>query len=184
MLEQVIDHINKELVKLFESKPGSKVYGLAQSMIRMKGTTPELLPALVDSKGEGKYIGIDDKSPIITYHKTNSISTRLDESKGNGDSLGKVVNTYAQTLIVYLNRKRVNILPDELYIKIQAVFPESFSLSPFQIVIRFTNVILNSTQVLAAEYQSDIKLPPEASLFAINYTIESAYKKGCFEKCL
>lgn len=184
MISSVIGEINKGFIKLFETIPGVKVYGLAQTMLRKKGVESELIPALVDLTGEGKYIGIDDVSPVIIYHKNNSLATTIDPKKAVGRDTGALVNTYSNSLIVYLNRKRLKLLPDELYLYLQAHMKSGFSMPPFEIVIRQTTVILNSQQVWASEYQRDFTLPPEANLFAVNYTVESSFKKNCFDKCI
>lgn len=180
MISHVIGEINKGLSKLFENVAGAKVYGLAQSMIK----DGKLIPCLVDNTGEGIYIGADNDRPVITYHKNNSITTTLDKTKAFGTSPGAIVNTYANTLIVYLNRKKLKLLPDELFLYIQSAFPDTLKKEPFTISVKITNVILSSTQVWASEYQREFTLPPEANLFALNYTIESSFKKGCFEKCI
>lgn len=181
MISHVIAEINKGLTKLFETVAGAKVYGLAQTMLK----DGKYIPALVDNSGEGKYIGIDDVSPVITYHKLNSITSALNKTNSYGDTPGIITNTHNNTIIVYLNRKRLKILPDELFLFIQARIPDSAQLEPFKsISIKITNVILSSEQVWAMEYKRDFTLPPEANLFAVNYTIESSFKKGCFDKCI
>lgn len=184
MIHEVIHTINQKIIKVFEHIPGAKVYGVAQTMIRRKGDGSEFIPALVDKNGEGKYVGIDDVSPVIIYHKINSITAVLRPSEGYGDSAGKWVNTYNNSLIAYLNRKKLNITPDELFLYLQAAFPEKLKADIFDLNIKFTNVNLSSVQVWAAEYQRDFALATEANLFAVNYTIESSFKKDCFDKCI
>jgi hypothetical protein len=183
MISLIIDMINKELEKSFDR---AKIYGLAQSIIRTQGNEQELLPALVDHSGDGVYVGFDDQFPLMIYHKMNSLVSALSSQQGFGNAGPDQVNTYQNTMIVYLDRKKLKKLPDEVYMLIQSVFPEGMNIEPFKrISIRFSNVILNSTQVFASEYQGNrYKLPPEKNLFAINYTIESIFKKGCFDKCL
>lgn len=184
MISVVIQGINEELTKLFDK---AKIYGLANSVIRVKGTEQELLPGVIDHNGEVEYVGVDDTHHMVMYHKANSISSALSTvQRGFGDGGADQVNTYANSLIVFLDRKKVKKIPDEIYLYLQSVFPESLNIKPFKTVnIRFTNVILNSLQVYSAEYQgTPYKLPPEKNLFAINYTVESIFKKGCFDKCL
>lgn len=184
MISSVIDEINKRFTKLFETVPGVKIYGLAQTMLRKQGSELELIPALVDYIGEGKYIGIDDTAPVIIYHKSNSITSTIDTKRGYGQEVGAIVNTYSNSIIVYLSRKRLQMLPDELFLYLQAAMPSVFKMPPFEIVIKQTTVILNSQQVWASEYQRDFTLPPEANLLAVNYTVESSFKKNCFDKCI
>lgn len=183
MISQVIDKINERLVKLFEATAGARVYGLAQTMFKTQVSETKVYPCLIDHTGEGKDVSVDDRSPVIIYHKSNSIATAIRTQEAYGNSLGSIQNTYSNTLIVYLNRKKIKKLPDEVFLYIQASFPETLAIEPFRVVVRVTNVILNSQQVWASEYQTDFKLPPEASLFAVNYTVESSFQKNCFDKC-
>lgn len=181
MINLFIDTINKK----FSSLQGGKIYGLAQSMIRVKSDGLESLPAIVDNDGEGKYIGIDNTLPFIIYHKNNSITTRQVAKAGYGDESGDTVNTYSNTMVVYMNRKKLKIQPDQMFLNLQGSFPDSITHQGFKnIVILIQNVILNSQQVWASEYQNtDFRLQPDSNLFAINYTIESTFKKGCFDTC-
>lgn len=182
MINPIINKINEQLSKVFEGK----IYGLAQSVIRIIGNEAEIIPALVDYEGEGKYVGLDDTYPVIIYHKLNSLKTENAKYKGYGDDNADQVNTYDNSLIVYYDRKKLKKLPDEMYLKIQISVQENLKIDPFKTVsIKFNNVILNSAQVFANEYRGTAyKLAPEKNLIAINYTVESTFKKGCFDKCL
>ncbi len=87
--------------------------------------------------------------------------------------------------IVFLNRRKVNLYADELFTVIQSQFPQSVVLEPYaSITISFNNVILNDMQVYAQEYLSDTyRLTAEHNLFQINYTVEAAFSKDCFNTC-
>lgn len=183
-MNKAIDEINKRLTALFDEVAGVKIYGAAQTMTRTQGQERIVYPALVDFTGEGIYIGVDNDAPLIIYHKINSISTAIKPKEAYGDDPGAIANTYNNTLIVYIDRERMKMSPEELFMYIQAHFPNPFKIPPFDITVRITNVILNSLQVWASEYQKDFELPPSTSMFAVNYTIESSFKKGCFDKCI
>ncbi len=176
MIETIIDTINSTL-----SLPqGSRVQGVAELVF--KGT--EYSPWLIDKNGEGKYAGFDNTLSVSIYHKINDVTVQAGRN-GFGDDLGDLVNTYNCTLVVYLNRKKTNLTPIELMLSIQNQFPSAMKIKPYQnIVIRFLKVILNSTQIWLQEYQGvAYNLPTDSNLFAINYQIESTFKKGCFINC-
>lgn len=179
-----IKQINEKLEPLFEKWTGSVLHGYTQSMIRKKGNEVELLPAVVDKNGEGKYVGPDDTNPVSLYHKLNNLNSTV-RNNGVGDSLGDILNTYQNSMVVFLDRKKTNLLPDELLLYIQANFPERLKIAPYKnITIKFTGVILNSRAVFEREFQGTaFKLPNEKTLFEINYTIESLFSKECFNKC-
>lgn len=177
MNSEIINDINQSLKKLFDNFPGAKYYGLAQSVVRDEKT----MPVTVDKYGEGAYIGIDTTLPVQLYHKQISLTTTIRPGTGYGDSLGDYVNNYTNVMVVYLNRTKTNLLPDEFYMYVQANFLESID---DQITIRPTSVILNRDVVLASEYgPQPPRLGAEHHFFAINYTIESVFNKNCLEKC-
>lgn len=183
-LSKFIYAINDRLSGMID---GIKVYGLAQSLERVQGNTTETIPAIVDKSGEATYVGLDDTHPAILYHKNTGITfTRGTGNRaGFGDARGYVVATYAMSMILYLDHKRTNLLPDEAALYIQANFADEIKMDPYkQITPNITSVILNSATVLASEYVgSEFKIPPAKSLSQINYTIESVFSKNCFEKC-
>ena len=180
-----ISTINEQLRPIADKFAGSRVFGLAQSIIRDVSGGQELIPALVDKEGESKYIGIDDAAPLTIYHKANSIGVTDKSNSGYGDARSHKVDTYFNSMIVFMDRKATNLLPDELLLFIQANLPDEIKITNYKSVnIRIQNIILNSQQVLASEYQNtEYKIPPRFSLFAINYQIESVFDKGCFATC-
>ncbi|MBA4168750.1 MAG: hypothetical protein H0X41_14590 [Chitinophagaceae bacterium] len=164
--------------------PGSKLYGVAVSALREN----EKFPVVMDANGNGTDCGINDKYEIIGYHKINQMASRVDGKNGYGDSPGAVVNSYTMQLIVWQNRKKTKLYSDELLTLIQSAFPDQVTkgIKPFQSVrLQFNSAILNDMQVYNQEYQYDKpRLLPEHNLFLINYTLETAFEKGCFNTCI
>lgn len=180
-----ISAINEQINPLVTSFAGAKIYGIAQAIIGKGDTGDELIPCLVDKDGEGKYVGVDDTAPITIYHKSNSISVSDKQNSGTGDSRADKVYLYANTMIVFLDRKKTLLMPDELVLLIQANLADAIKIPNYKSVnVRIQNIILNTQQVFASEYQNTpYKIPPRFSLFAINYQIESTFDKKCFAKC-
>lgn len=184
MIEQFIYSINNQLRDLLEEWPGAALHGRAESITRTAGSEQETLPCLVGKNGELTYIGIDDVHPLIAYHKVNVIAPQV-RTTGYGDRLGDQVNTYQNSLIIYFDRKRIGLIPEDLILYIQSNFPEKITLEPFKnIIIRFTGAVLNARVVFNEEYEgASFFLPAEKSFFKINYSIESVFTKDCFKKC-
>lgn len=176
-LNSFVQAINDQLVKLV---PVMKVYGVAKTVVRGQ----ERLPGIVSAKGDIEYVGIDDKYGVQIYHKSQSINTTL-RGPGYGNALSDIVNTYAMSMFIYLDRSKVNIEPEELFLYLQARLPDTMKAEPFNLItIRTTNVILNSEQVYNTEYRGhEYPLPVEKTLFQVNYTIETVLKKHCFADC-
>lgn len=180
-----ISSINDRIKGLTDKWAGSRVFGLAQSMIRDTSGGQELIPAMVDKEGEGKYIGFDDTAPMTIYHKANSITVTEKANTGYGNARSNIANTYANSMIVFMDRKVTGLLPDEFLLFVQANLADDIKVDNYKSVnLRIQNIILNSQQVLASEYQNtEYKIPPRFSLFAINYQIESVFDKSCFATC-
>lgn len=181
LLRSWVNKINEDFKGLM---PGLKAYGLTQAIDRTRGTEREILPGEVGKDGEIIYVGIDD-DPAIVYHRNSAILTTRSAKQGVGDGYSDVVNTYQMAMIVFNDATKTKLFPEELFLFLQANMPDAIKSDPYKnIVIRTTNVILNSQLVFAAEYDgAAFKLPAEKSLFQINYTIESTFKKDCFVKC-
>lgn len=183
MISEIIDYINTFIII-----PGAKIHGLAQLVIRKNHDNSEqLMPGLIHYLGEITYVGIDDSFPLRLYHINNSITVSF--VNGVGDNRD-TVNTFNNTMYVYYDRKKINLMPDDIYLYIQSVVPQSipatiaaYTVLPFKkTFVKFSNVILKSIEVFASQYQgTGYRLHPEKHLFAINYTVESTLKTGCFD---
>lgn len=180
-----ISAINEQIEPLLMAFTGFRLFGIAQGMIRKVGDQPQLIPCLVNLDGEGTYVGLDDAAPITIYHKSNSIAIADKPNSGVGDSRANSVNTYQNSLIVFLNRRLTKLLPDEFILVLHANLKDGIKIPKYKTInIRLQNIILNSQQVFASEYQGfDYRIPPHFSLFAINYQIESVFDKSCFATC-
>src|SRR6476620_300376 len=176
LLRKAINEINASLSKVFK---GMKLYGLAQTAYRQNGDQQDKFPQIVDLDGEGKYVGIDDTDPIIIYHRNTGLITGRTIRQGYGDGFSDLVNTYQMAMIIFQSQELTKLFPEELFLYLQANFPEDIKSHPYKtIFIRTTNVILNSQQIFSAEYAgANFLLPAEKSLLQINYTIESTFKK-------
>ena len=182
----LVDEINKSLAGLFQCWAGSKLYGLAHTVYTRNGQVVKLRPVILTDDGEGLDLTFDDTYPITLYHQCNSINSSLDTSVARGDSQGLIVNIYNNSMTIFNNRPHTKLLPDELYLYVQSNFPEKLFIKPFsRVLVKFTNVVLNTQANYAAQYQNpEAKvIPPHVNLFVINYTVEAAFKKNCFDAC-
>lgn len=157
-----------------------RTYGIAQSVRR----GDQNMPAIVSDNGEGWYIGIDDIVPMQLYHKAGSLSVSI-VGQGRGDDIGDYRNLYNNVMVVFMDQKKLEMSADDVFLHLQAHFPESLDIKPFhQVNLRITSVILITQAVFAQEYTNqDFSLKPEHNMFAVNYTIEAIFNKNCFEAC-
>lgn len=176
----IVSSINVSLIKLFEacSLVGGQVNGIAETTVRDEAILPEL---------NGEHVGIDDIYPARVYHKLSTLVSAIKPNTGYGrEQLGEQVNTYTLGLIVFLNRARTQLYPDELLLYMQANFPRLVKLRPFNsVTIKFIGATLDSRLVYATEYGNTVqyRLQPNQYLFRVNYTVEAVFDPRCYEKC-
>lgn len=183
LLRSFLKKINENIEGIL---PETKVFGLAQSIVRSAGEGTETLPGVVAKDGEIEYVGIDDVNAIRIYHKINTLtSSRIATKEGYGDELNDVVNLYQMSMIVWIDHKRTKLHPEDLFLFLQANIPDGIKASPYKrVLISVTSVNFNSRAVFTAEYAGvDFRLPENKSLFQLNYNIESTFAKNCFVKC-
>jgi hypothetical protein len=182
MVNKVIDTLNPLLDGIVTSQI---VYGLAETTIRLRGSVRVGFPGVIMANGEVKYVGIDDVKSIIIYHKLNSATTTA-LNNGKGDNPGDLVNAYSMSLLVYWDRRKLNLYPDELFQIIQARWPQVIMGIPDTKVvrIRISNSNMNSLQVFSQEYSyEDQKIPENVQLMQVNYTTEITFNPACITAC-
>lgn len=185
-LPAFISAINDHLAGSLPAGKGCRLYGLGQSILRKIGSEEQLMPCVMDNNGEYKYIGVDDLDTVALYHKCTSVSTQVKATNAVGDELGDLVDTYTNSIVIYLDRTKARISEYDLLLHIQSNMPTGFKAQPYKNnIVRLTGANMNSRAIFEREYKgTTTALPAEKVLFEINYTIESIFKKNCFDKCL
>lgn len=173
-IRDIVTELNKYLTWL---PTGSEANGIAELLLRDDVTIPVV--------GE-KYVGIDDVYPVRIYHRLNSMSSVIKPGTGSGRSAGDQANTYQLSMVVFLNKPKANMYPDELLLFAQANSPERLTIEPYKsVVTTFTSSVLDSLLVYRQEYVASdtYKLKEDQFFFKINYSIETTFSKGCFKRC-
>lgn len=176
----IIDLLNKELTNLFSSCniSNNKIFGIAETVfIAGNISVPEI---------DEKNIGIDDVYDLIVYHKLAGLNSSIDAAAAFGRRSGLIINEYSLGMVVFLDKKKTGLYPDQLTQYIQGNFPDQLKMQPYQsIQTRFDGAILDSRQVFTQEYNSNdqFKLKSNQYLFRINYTITAKFDKTCLKSC-
>lgn len=173
-IRDIVTELNKSLTWL---PFGSEANGIAESLLRDEVTIPVI--------GE-KYVGIDDVYPVRIYHRLNSMTSSIKAGTGMGRSVGDQVNVYQLSMVVFLDKPKSNLYPDEFLLYAQAHTPERLILNPYKsVVITFGSVVFDSLLVYRQEYISSdtYRLKEDQFFFKINYSIETTFSKGCFKRC-
>lgn len=173
-IRDIISELNSSFTWL---PSGSEVNGVAELLLRDDVTIPVI--------GE-KYVGIDDVYPVRVYHRVLSMASSIRPGTGMGRSVGDQVNIFQVTMVVFLDKRKANMYPDEFLVHAQANMPERLTLQPYKsIVTTFTGALFDSQQVYKQEYVSSetYKLKEDQFFFKVNYSIETTFSKGCFKTC-
>ena len=173
-----IRDIVKELNNSFTWLPsGSEVNGIAELLLRDDVTIPVI---------NDRYVGIDDVYSVRIYHRLNSMASAIKPGTGGGRSAGDQANTYQLSMVVFLDKPKANMDPDEFLLFAQANTPERLTLVPYKsISTAFTSAVFDSILVYKQEYiaSDTYKLKEDQFFFKINYSIETTFSKGCFKTC-
>lgn len=173
-IRDIVLELNKSLTWL---PSGSEVNGIAELLLRDE----VILPVINE-----RYVGIDDTYPVRIYHRLNSMSSTIKPGTGSGRSAGDQSNTYQLSMVVFLDKPKAKLYPDEFLLIAQANTPERLSINPYKsIVITFGSAVFDSLLVYRQEYISSdtYKLKEDQYFFKINYSIETTFSKGCFKTC-
>jgi hypothetical protein len=173
-----IRDIVTELNKSFTWLPsGYEVNGIAELLLRDEVTIPVI--------GE-KYVGIDDVYPVRIYHRLNSMTSAIKTGTGTGRSAGDQANTYQLSMVVFLDKPKAKLYPDEFLLYAQANTPERLTVEQYKsVTTTFGSAVFDSLLVYRQEYISSdtYRLKEDQFFLKINYSIETTFSKGCFKRC-
>lgn len=181
----VIDQINQIFRDSFSKIPGAEIYGLSD-LIQRKDNAGKLsyVPCVVTKDGQAKYVGFDDKTPLVIYHRLNTVNQIERVGSSYGDDRTDQISTYNNYMYIYGDRKFVGD-QSELLELVETNLPDSMDISGYKgIVIRVTNVNFNALTIIKGEYQGLIvTMRPERVFVQIYYQIETTFRKKCKERC-
>lgn len=173
-IRDIVGELNKSFTWL---PSGSEANGIAELILRDEVTIPTI---------NDRYVGIDDVYPVRIYHRLNSMTSTIKAGTGMGRSVGDQVNTWQLSMVVFLDKPKSNMYPDEFLLFAQANTPERLTMEPYKsIVTTFTGALLDSQLTYKQEYVASetYRLKEDQFFFKINYSIETTFSKGCFKRC-
>lgn len=182
----IIENLNLEISKPFAQIPGAVVYGLTELVPGVsKDNVNYVIPGVVSKSGEVKYVGYDDKSPLIIYHRLSSASQTERIGSSYGDDRTDLITTFSIALYVYADRKTLCVDQSGLLELIQASLPDILLISGYKsIILRVQTINFNTQSILRSEYQgTTAKLSPNKVLIQINYQIETTLRRKCAARC-
>lgn len=170
MISTIIDEINNTF-KAYLTEIPVQIHGIAEPFIRRdmdeEKEVETMMPA-IEVNGEMRYPFIDDDYKFGFYHKINSKKYDVSQKEGTGDN-PKTTITASMSLVCWGFGLKSEILE------------EFFAYKKPNIMV-FTDTIFDRNTVFAGEFKGvTFFLPPEVSLFKINYTVKYIQKAECIE---
>lgn len=177
--------LNQSLVKAVLADArfnGSKVYGIAESIL---GKKKRRIPAIVEESGEMYPIEIDDKCPVIIFHRISSLQNSIDKKRSYGRRNIEVKDAQLRMLIA-VNRKKVQLTSLEIESLIQNGIPKQVSRTDLEtLALKSLNItVLNSDHesesVYAREWPAaESALKPNYYLMELRYQVGCSYDPSC-----
>lgn len=165
-IRNIITLVNQSLEGIFK---GGQLYGMATLVEREGKTRP-----VVDEKA----VSFDDSYPFQMYHRVLGAGITYRPGYGNTQT---TIDTFSVLAVVFNNEKFTAIKTDEVAMILQSVLA---ALNITSVRILPTQIILNSQQIFATEYQGvPYALNEYQSLMQINYSVEITYQGNCFDLC-
>lgn len=153
------------------------------------GGGTETIPAIAVNHEDYLPLVPDDLYPIQLYHRINNISYTVNRNSV-GDGHKTIVERLDMKLVVWARLAILKLTAEQLEARIAEGFPDVFKANTLtatglqSMVVTLVGSNLNSEAVFREEYKgfTPFATPPH-TLFSMHYTIESNYRKGCFNNC-
>jgi hypothetical protein len=184
-LKEIINKVNQSLktnaINDIRFASG-RIENIARSIGRYNSENQlQVFPVVLTDSFDFKDISIDDTFPLIVYHKILSNSYTQQTSDRNYQSKTDV------KMVVYGKVGRINLTPEQLEAVFSMNFPTILDKSGTNldsIYIRLLSSEMDGQKVFNEEYSNiDYRLSENDILISFRYSIESAFRKGCFNIC-
>lgn len=192
-LKEIVTIVNDALVARALSTErfvGKRTFGIAATITyKEKDGSDVRKPMLTNNTDDEIYVGYDSQFPVTIYHKVSTSTTEPDPEKSYGDHLKVVTQTANIQMIVYGNRNKIKLSPEELEALLIDSFPSNLTKAQKQpyklrsVTITPGQTNFNSTAVYQQEYSAESRMKPNDIFIAINYTVVSSFKQGCLDLC-
>ena len=183
-LKEIINKVNNSLKanaindKRFAT---ARIEGITRSIERHNGAIVEVFPVALTDNFEFKDVSIDDTYPLIIYHKI------LNNSYQQKDSDRNYICKTDVKMVVYGKIGKLNITSEQLEAVISMNFPtilDKNGTGVDSIFIRLSSSEMDSQKVFNEEYRNIMyRLCENDILISFRYSIETNFKKGCFNIC-
>lgn len=187
-LENIIAKINEDIANGLGAPKfaGKQIYGLTERYEQRNGV---VAPCVINSQGKVEPIFLNEKCPLIIYHKLNGVVYKDNTSNSFGSGYTQA-EFNSLSLVVFAMRNRINMGPAELEALIATLIPTAYSkLFKTTLALKSLNTTLescnhNTEAVFSKEWVGvESAIPSSAIILELRYNIGSTYKTACLVNC-
>ncbi len=173
----------------------AEYYGIAYPVLVDNRDGQNKMAPCVPQPSTGEYLQmmLNDNAAFVAYHKIiNKVFQVLPDKANYGRFSGRNLTAQAtmQMLLLY-NRDIIKILPDELEAMLVTNWPDGSETRFTTISNQLTHVAIrpissnfNYAALWDSEFRGyDFNVTPDRGILSVTYTIESAFRTGCFNLC-
>lgn len=181
-LNKIVCKVNEALFT--DALKAGVLEGIAYQVVKKTDSGDQLFPAIYGGGLVEKYIGIDDASSTIVYHR---------HLRNTYVKNPQIPNRYTQTaqmiLVVYANKNLLQVqTPDEVEGLIIRNFPTRYE--PQQLTeiegvdnvnVSVTGSEMNPATVFGIEYRNvPYRISADEIYFSVSYTLEIQFDNNCY----
>jgi hypothetical protein len=163
---------------------------IAINVSRADSTGSQIFPVVMSENYEAQPTAlVDDRYPIVIYHKILNKKYGLNAAQF-GPRNKQVNETVLVKMVVYAKYSAIKMTKEQLEALITANFPDDVDAAlylPYKFInmdVAMQSSNFTSEQVWAEEYRNvPYPLAPEDIYFSITYTLNTIWRKGCFQIC-
>jgi hypothetical protein len=159
----------------------ARIEGIARSVGRLVDNKVEVFPVVLSDSFELNDISIDDTYPLIVYHKL------LNNAYQQKDNDRNYICKTDVKMVVYGKINKLNLTSEQLEAVIAMNFPtilDKDGTAVDSIFIRLNSSEMDGQKVFNEEYSNiDYRLCENDILLSFRYSIETNFRKGCFNIC-
>jgi len=169
------------------------LYGIAEPSYVNSEAKPTIQPCVINLDGEGTPVIYDDSYNLSIYHRIFQEPVQAVQGMSFGNKAQDWVRTSTDMeMVVWAHRTKVKMNPRILAGQLFAMIPgtqitvtDTSNNKVGTAVLLVNNTNFDSLSIFGRDYRgSEYFVGEQLMLFGIRYTIESTFRKECFNTCV
>ena len=195
-VDKIVAQLNTEIETELNNNSALQnnvLYGIAEPSYLNSNENPTIQPVVINLDGEGVAVIYDDSYNLSIYHRIFQETITAIENRNFGNKVQDFVRaTTDMEMVVWATRTKVKMNPRILAGQLLAMFPSeqisildtnNSKIGSASLYVTSTNY--DSLSIFSRDYRgTEYFIGEQMMLFGIRYTIESTFRKECFNTCV